>query len=215
MKTTGWLGAVVMALVSLSASATEVGLVTAVAGNVKLQEEKSVASELKPFVKVREGDRLMMESNARLQLVYFDGGRQETWQGHGALEVGSGSSKMSKGSMQPEVKTLPAILVKQLSKTPAQDDHVKTGMIRMRSMPPYDKLETVERNYEDMRKQSVADDLNPELYLLASYFELREFDKLEALLKRLNEKGSSAPELAALNMLYARAIRDAKSEGKR
>ena len=168
MKTTGWLGAVVMALVSLSASATEVGLVTAVAGNVKLQEEKSVASELKPFVKVREGDRLMMESNARLQLVYFDGGRQETWQGHGALEVGSGSSKMSKGSMQPEVKTLPAILVKQLSKTPAQDDHVKTGMIRMRSMPPYDKLETVERNYEDMRKQSVADDLNPELYLLAS-----------------------------------------------
>ena len=93
MKTTGWLGAVVMALVSLSASATEVGLVTAVAGNVKLQEEKSVASELKPFVKVREGDRLMMESNARLQLVYFDGGRQETWQGHGALEVGSGSMR--------------------------------------------------------------------------------------------------------------------------
>ncbi|MBL0207546.1 MAG: hypothetical protein IPP84_06110 [Propionivibrio sp.] len=187
-----WLGSVLLVLLSMGASATEVGLVTAVAGNVKLQEEKSVASELKPFVKVREGDRLMMESNARLQVVYFEGGRQETWSGRGALEVGSVSSKAIKGTMQPEIKTLPAILVKQLAKTPAQDDHVKTGMIRMRSMPPYDKLETVEKNYDEMRKQAVAGDLNPELYLLASYFELREFDKLEALLRQLNEKASEA-----------------------
>ncbi len=116
--------------------------------------------------------------------------------------------------MQPEIKTLPAILVKQLAKTPAQDGNVKTGMIRMRSMPPYDRLETVEKNYDEMRKQAVAGDLNPELYLLASYFELREFDKLEALLRQLNEKTSETQELAALNMLYARAIRDAKSTAK-
>lgn len=210
-----WFVGLILALVSAGASATEVGLVTAVSGNVKLQEEKGVASELKPFVKVREGDRLAMDGSARLQVVYFEGGRQETWQGHGILEVGSAASKVSKGNMQPEVKTLPAILVKQLSKTPTQDGNVKTGMIRMRSMPPYDKLESVEKNYDEMRKQAGAGDLNPELYLLASYFELREFDRLEALLKQLNAKSSGAPELAALNMLYARAIRDAKGDEKR
>ncbi|MBK7564495.1 MAG: hypothetical protein IPI21_09520 [Propionivibrio sp.] len=209
-----WLGSVLLVLLSMGASAAEVALVTAASGNVKLQEEKAAASELKPFIKVREGDRLLMEGASRLQVVYFEGGRQETWSGRGALEVGSVSSKAIKGTMQPEIKTLPAILVKQLAKTPAQDGNVKTGMIRMRSMPPYDRLETVEKNYDEMRKQAVAGDLNPELYLLASYFELREFDKLEALLRQLNEKTSETQELAALNMLYARAIRDAKSTAK-
>ncbi|HRC60241.1 MAG: hypothetical protein KA271_06400 [Propionivibrio sp.] len=209
-----WLGSVLLVLLSMGASAAEVALVTAASGNVKLQEEKAAASELKPFIKVREGDRLLMEGASRLQVVYFEGGRQETWSGRGALEVGSVSSKAIKGTMQPEIKTLPAILVKQLAKTPAQDGNVKTGMIRMRSMPPYDRLETVEKNYDEMRKQAVAGDLNPELYLLASYFELREFDKLEALLRQLNEKASETQELAALNMLYARAIRDAKSTAK-
>ena len=208
------LGSVLLVLLSMGASAAEVALVTAASGNVKLQEEKAAASELKPFIKVREGDRLLMEGASRLQVVYFEGGRQETWSGRGALEVGSVSSKAIKGTMQPEIKTLPAILVKQLAKTPAQDGNVKTGMIRMRSMPPYDRLETVEKNYDEMRKQAVAGDLNPELYLLASYFELREFDKLEALLRQLNEKTSETQELAALNMLYARAIRDAKSTAK-
>ena len=209
-----WLGSVLLVLLSMGASAAEVALVTAASGNVKLQEGKAAASELKPFIKVREGDRLLMEGASRLQVVYFEGGRQETWSGRGALEVGSVSSKAIKGTMQPEIKTLPAILVKQLAKTPAQDGNVKTGMIRMRSMPPYDRLETVEKNYDEMRKQAVAGDLNPELYLLASYFELREFDRLEALLRQLNEKASETQELAALNMLYARAIRDAKSTAK-
>lgn len=209
-----WLGSVLLVLLSMGASAAEVALVTAASGNVKLQEGNAAASELKPFIKVREGDRLLMEGASRLQVVYFEGGRQETWSGRGALEVGSVSSKAIKGTMQPEIKTLPAILVKQLAKTPAQDGNVKTGMIRMRSMPPYDRLETVEKNYDEMRKQAVAGDLNPELYLLASYFELREFDRLEALLRQLNEKASETQELAALNMLYARAIRDAKSTAK-
>jgi len=214
MIKSGWFGGMILALVSFGALAAEVGLITAVSGNVKLQEEKSAASELKPFVKVRERDQLMMEGSSRLQVVYFEGGRQETWQGPVVLEVGNGSSKTLQGSLHPEVKTLPAILVKQLSKTPSPDGSVKSGMIRMRSIPPYEKLETVEKNYEEMRKQADAKDRNPELYLLASYLELREFDKLENLLRRLNEQGSGDQDLAALNMLYTRAVSEAKSAGK-
>ncbi len=214
MIKTGWLSGAILALVSLGALAAEVGLITAVSGNVKLQVEKAVSSELKPFVKVRDRDLLMMEGNSRLQVVYFEGGRQETWQGPVVLEIGNGSSKTLKGSLQPEIKTLPAILVKQLSKTPSPDGNVKSGMIRMRSIPPYEKLEMVEKNYEEMRKQADAKDRNPELYLLASYLELREFDKLENVLRQLNEKGSGDQDLAALNMIYSRAVREAKSTGK-
>ena len=214
MRKTGWIGAALL-LLSAGTWAVEVGLVTALSGTVKLQEEKSAVSELKPFIKVREGDRLTLQGNARLQLVFFDGGRQETWQGAGALEVGGVSSKAVIGGLQAEVRTLPAILVKQLSKTPAPDGSVKTGMIRMRSMPSVVKPEELEQNYAELRKQVEASDHNPELYLLASYFELREFDKLEGVLKQLREKSPGDAQIAMLNSLYSRAIKAAKTTDPR
>lgn len=214
MRKVVWLGALLMIL-SAAASAVEVGLVTAVAGGVRLQEEKAAASELKPFIKLREGDRLTLQGNSRLQVVFFDGGRQETWQGAGALEVGTASSKAVSGGVKPEVRTLPAILVKQLSKTPSPDGSVKTGMIRMRSMSAVGTLESVEKNYADLRQQTGAADRSPELYLLASYLELREFGKLEGLLGQLREKNPGDAQIAALNALYLRAINNAKTADKR
>jgi hypothetical protein len=148
---------------SAAAWGAEVGLVTSITGRVLLQEEKA-ASELKPFVKLRAGDRLTLEGAARLQVVYFDGGRQETWQGAGQLEIGARAGNALKGGLQPEVKVLPAILVKQLSKTPSADDGVKAGMVRMRSMPTGGTLESLEKNYAELRKQADAADHNPELY---------------------------------------------------
>ena len=214
MCKTGWIG-ILLILLSAGASAVEVGLVTAVSGNVTLQEDKSTASEIKPFIKLREGDRLTLQSKSRLQVVFFDGGRQETWQGAGALEVGSVSSKAVKGGVQAEVRTLPAILVKQLSKTPSPDGAVKTGMIRMRSMGTAGTLESLESNYADLRKQVEASDRSPELYLLSGYLELREFDKLEGILKQMRESNPADSQVATLGALYSRAVSSAKMSDKR
>lgn len=207
----GWLGAFLAVGGAGGVAAAEVGLVTAVAGKVRLQEEKAAASELKAFVKLREGDRLTLDAASRLQLVFFDGGRQETWKGSGALEVGTTSSKVVKGNPQSEVRTLPPILVKQLIKTPSPDGNVKAGMIRMRSMPSGGTLESIEKNYAELRKQAEAADRNPELYLLAGYFELREFDRIETVLKQLGDKAPGDPEVKLLGALYQRAINDAKA----
>jgi len=212
MCKSGLIGALLLALVSTQGLATEVGLVTAVSGNVKWQDEKSSVTDLKPFVKVREGDQLMLKGAARVQLVYFESACQETWQGAGVFEVGASSSKTVKGSQQPEVKSLPAILVKQLSKTPSPDGNVKSGMIRVRSMQP--TVDSVERDYTEMRKQAESADRNPELFLLASYFDLREYAKLEALLGKMSEGSPGSPDLSALNTLYSRAISAAKAAEK-
>lgn len=215
MRKSGCFGAALLALVALAAPASEVGLITAVSGNVKWQEGKTVASALKPFVKVREGDRLMLEGIARLQVVYFEGGRQETWLGAGALEVGNVSSTALKGGLRPEVRMLPPILVRQLSKTPSLDGNVKSGMIRMRSIPSNDRLKTAEKNYAELRKQADPGDRNPELYLLASYYELDEFDKLVAVLGQMNDKAPKDRELAALTALYSAAIKNSRASEKR
>lgn len=215
MRKTGWMSVLLFFLSGSAAAAAEVGLVTAVSGGVTLQEDKSAASELKPFIKLREGDRLTLQSKSKVQVVFFDGGRQETWQGAGALEIGSVSSKALKGGVQAEVRTLPAILVKQLLKTPSQDGTVKSGMIRMRSMPNTVTLESVETSYADLRRQSDATDRSPELYLLASYLELREFDKLEGKLKQLRENNPGDQQIVALGALYSQAVSSAKTADKR
>lgn len=206
-----WLGLLFLTPLTWGA---EVGLVTSLAGKVTLQENKAAAAELKPFVKVRTGDRLTLDGGARLQLVYFEGGRQEAWQGAGQVEIGPGASRVLKGGLQPEVNILPAILVKQLSKTPSADGGVKAGMVRLRSMPSGGTLESLERNYAELRVKAAAGDRNPELYLLAGYFELGEFDRVEQLLRKMNDTSPNDAELRTLNALYARAINNAKMSAR-
>ncbi len=213
MRRVWWMA--VLACFSWAAGAAEVGMVTSVAGSVKLLEENKAESALMPFVKLRPGDRLTMEGAARLQLVYFDGGRQETWQGAGRLEVGAKASEAVQGGLRPEVKILPPILVKQLSKTPSADGNVKAGMVRMRSMPSGGTLESVERHYAELRKQAEASDRNPELYLLAGYFELREYDKLDVLLRDMGTRTPDDPEVKALAALYKRAVANARMAEKK
>ena len=69
-----------------------------------------------------------------------------------------------------------------------------------------------ENEYEQLRSQTDTSDRSPELYLLASYLELREFDKLDSFLKQLNEKSPNDAELATLTELYTKAASEAKGQ---
>lgn len=138
------------------------------------------------------------------------GGRDETWLGAGVLAVGRESSQVVKGSPQAEVRTLPAILVKQLAKPPSADGPVKVGMIRMRSIQAVNSVESVEAEYAELRRQAAADDRNPELYLQAGYFELREFEKIEGVLLQLDDTSPDNTQLAVLKAHYSQAIGKAK-----
>lgn len=58
------------------------------------------------LTKLRMGERLLLKKEAQLRIVYFDGGRQETWNGEAQLAVGSAESTKSAGA-DPEVKKFP------------------------------------------------------------------------------------------------------------
>jgi len=206
-----WAGCVLCMLFLPVAWSAEVGLVTALSGRVLLQEERAAAIELKPFARLRTGDRLMLEGDSQFHLVYFGSGREEVWKGVGQLEVGSGASRVVKGNLQPEARVLPSFVVRQIAKTPSENGSARSDQGRMRSMPAAGTLESIEKHYAELRRQAEADDRNPELYLLAGYFELREFDRVEALLKRMDEKAPGDMEVRVLRKLYVRAINSAKT----
>lgn len=200
-----------MLFLTAAAWGADAGLVTSLSGRVLLQEERAATTELKPFARLHAGDRLTLEGASHLHLVYFDSGREEVWQGAGQLEIGSGASKVVKGGLQPAARNLPPIVVRQIARTPPADGGASPDKGRMRSMPAAGTLESLEKHYAELRRQAEAEDRNPELYLLAGYFELREFERVEALLKRMSEKAPGDMELRVLKSLYARAITNAKT----
>ena len=192
--------------------AAEVALVMSVQGKVtRLAEAAQVPVEA--FVKLKEGDRLGLEKDSRLQVVYFENGRQETWSGPGRLELTPREGKPG-GLRAPETKQLPLVLARQLARTPTLDGQGRGGVTRLRSVPRQDALIKLEDTYQDLKRRGEPNDLGPEMYFLSGLFELRELDRVERVLGDLQQDGPKTPEAALLISLYRKSVKNARESGK-
>ena len=193
-------------------AAQDVALITALDGGVARVAEQGPQA-LQNFVKLKEGDVLSLDKTARLQIVYFDGGRQETWGGAGKIEVARMESKPT-GLAAPQIKQLPTIMVKQIARTPALDTHGRGGVTRLRAIPTPEKIASVEKAYDKMRSEAAADDLTPEFYRLSSYFDMREIDRVERILADLRQSRPADAQVILLVSLYREAIFRAQSPAR-
>ena len=94
----------------------QVAMLTQVTGEVRVAGKDGARAAV-PFLKVNEGDKLTLGGNARVQMVYLNTGRQEIWKGSGQVDVGSADGRSS--SLKADASQLPALVLKQLEKTPA------------------------------------------------------------------------------------------------
>lgn len=189
-------------------AAGDVALVTALQGKVS---RVSIArpDSVEAFVKLKEGDVLKLEKDARIRLVYFDSGRQESWSGEGRLEIAVTESK-GIGLAAPEVKLLPAVLVKQIAKTPTLDSQGRAGVTRLRAIGTTNTLGALEAEYDRMRAAGGGKDLNAEIYLLSGLFELRELDRVENLINEIEARQKDNMEAMILVSLYRKALKSAR-----
>lgn len=149
-----WIGTALLALLVTNASAVETGLVTAISGTVKFKEERSSVSTLKAFTKLRDGDRIIMDGVSRVQIVYFDGGLQETLAWY--------RGNRYRQHLEQEDQGQPAIGNQDLTGHSCQtaDQNAfgrrqrKTGMVRLRSIPSSEKTRAAENEYEQLRNQA-------------------------------------------------------------
>jgi hypothetical protein len=192
-------------LCSPAFAAADVALVTALTGKVS-----RLGNSVDAFVKLKQGDQLMLEKDAKIQITYFQNGRQESWTGTGKLDIAGDESKPT-GLAAPQLKQVPLVIVKQLARTPALDSQGRAGVTRLRSIPTPEAIAKVERNYQQMRTEATPEDLNPELYLLAGMLELQQLERVEKTLVDLKEKQSNQPEVKILISLYSRALKDVKA----
>jgi len=205
---------VIFLLCSPCVWAGEVALVTALKGEVVIDNGIASNAPLQAFTKLHDGDTLQLGDASRLQIVYFQSARQETWRGPGNIAIGAAESKTGTGISQPQTLQLSLQLAKQLSKTPTIDSRGKIAALRTRSIAPSGNLEQAQRNYHEMRVKAEANDRNPELYLLSAYFELKEYERVRDLLTQLDGNYPGDLEIKVLKSLYAKAINNAKMAAK-
>lgn len=157
------------------AQGTDVGLVNQMSGDVSYTSQGASQTKAQPFMKMRQGDRFNVPAGAQLRVVYFNGGRQETWKGPSSFKAGAQKSDAENG--QPaEVAQMPAGVPQKIAQVPELVQIAKLGRsggIAVRGGGKPGKLSSEQQaevnlakaNYAQMRKGSPADDITPELYL--------------------------------------------------
>jgi hypothetical protein len=177
----------------VAALSVDVGMITRAEGKVEHVPVRGAKQAATSFIKVGLGDKLILGKDARIQLVYFETSRQESWQGNGEIEIANGEGKST--SLQAEVRKLPPLVARQLVKTPLSGQHGATGMVTVRSLSS-DTVESLEKQYEEFRASSPLEDATPEVFLMTGLIEMKEFEQADARLKELSKKLPAQPALA-------------------
>lgn len=194
-------------LLALPATAQEDrgALVTALEGRVS----RIHGTDKKPLVafeRLEAGELLTLDA-ARLTLVFFATGQQESHQGSGRLEVGPGEGKPF-GLAPPQIKKLPDFLVKQIARTPTLVAQGRAGVTRLRAIATPEAIAKVDQSYRRMRMEALANDLNPEIYRLSALFEMKAYDAVDAAVRDLEQSRPRHGEAALLVSLYRKALRN-------
>jgi len=184
----------------------DVGMLTQMDGKVEIVTAKEGKQPASAFLKVGLGDKLVLGSNARVQIVYFEASRQEVWKGAGEVAIGKGEGRSS--SLQPETRKLPPLVARQLVRTPSSGQHGKSGMVTVRALSS-DTPESLEKQYTEFRAAAADEDTTPEVFLLTGLMEMKEWEQAKTVLEGLRATLSKKPALAVVIAHFEPLVKEA------
>jgi len=181
----------------------DVGLVIQLSGNATYWNEgyQKTPEKAQAFMQVRRGDHFRVAAGAMVQLVYFQNGRKETWKGPAAFVAGDAQSRAEgeKGlQAQPEVMILTAGASQGMRRIPVllrraglsrsggmQIRGVDGGPLKATALSEEERTEIARTKeaYQNLRKQTRADDITPELNLLGILADYDQFEEMEKVIQ--------------------------------
>ncbi len=178
-------------------SGIDVGLVNGVSGAPTYQSQEAPEGRARAYMRVREGDRFNVPAGTWLRLVYFQGGRQETWTGPASFRAGLAQSDEASGAL-PRIAILPIMAPQKMARVP---DLIQSAMLAGVTVrggvaakhPPLDAQEQAElaqarEAYSGLRAQAAADDITPELYLMSVLHEYSLYDDMRGLIDQMQRR---------------------------
>ena len=181
-----------MALASGFAAAqggADVGLVNLVSGEVSYAPLTGSPSKVQAYMRVRDGDRFTIPPQAQLRVVFFDGGRQERWQGPASFRAAKGGSEAISGK-PTEVAILPSGVPQRIARVPELMQNAKLGGIQVRggltrtqqaSLDQQETLREARATYKKLRAETPAEDITPELYLYSVLYDFLLYDEMKTV----------------------------------
>ncbi len=192
----------------VQAQGADVGLVNMLNGDVSYVSEGAAAAKVRSFMKVRQGDRFTLPAGAQVRVVYFQGGRQETWKGPSAFRAGAQAGEAGSGAA-PEVTVLPSSVPQKIAQVPELMQIAKLGRsggVAVRGTAKAPKLsveqqaevKTAKDTYGKLRAQSSADDITPELYLYSVLQDYLLYDDMKPVVEEMAKRQPSNTEVQEL-----------------
>lgn len=187
-------------------AAADVGLINQLQGDVSYQGGGAPAAKAAAFMKVREGDAFSVPAGAVLRIVYFEGGRQETWKGPASFKAGPKAGDAQAGN-KPEISQVPGGVPAKLSQTADVIQIAKLGRaggVTVRGFPPKltpaqaAEVAQAKKTYESWKSASASDDIAPEMYLYTVLQDHMLYDDMKAVVKTMQDKQPNSAEVQAL-----------------
>ena len=193
---------------SVQAQNADVGLINMLNGDITYVSGSSPSAKAQPFMKVRQGDRFTVPAGGQLRVVYFQGGRQETYKGPASFRAGMQSGEAGSGAA-PEVATLPSSVPQRISQVPELVQIAKLGRsggvaVRGAERPPrltaeqLAEVKTAKGIYGKMRAQSPSDDITPELYLYSVLQDYLLYDDMKPVVEEMAKRQPGNSEVLEL-----------------
>lgn len=191
-----YLFAVTAAMSSIAlGKGADVALVNLVSGDVTYAAPAEPSGSVRPFMKVREGDRIDVAAGGQVRIVFFEGARQELWAGPASFRAGKRAAEPISGKPL-ETTSLPQRVPQHLARIPELIQSSKLGGSQLRGLPrrqtasgaPQTTLVEARAAYEKMRQDMPADDITPELYLYAELHELLAYEEMKAVVADMRRR---------------------------
>ena len=201
------LGVAVALFAGNALAQADVGLINHLAGDVSYTSAGKKA-QAKAYMKIRQGDQFALPSGAQLRVVYFQGGRQETYSGPASFTAGAQQSSVQSGA-QPQVSTLPSGVSQKISQTPELIQIARLGRsggVAVRGiskdarLTPQQQAEVrqARQTYDQLRKSAATDDITPELYLYSVLQDHLMYDDMKQVGAEMQKRQPANPDVAAM-----------------
>ena len=188
------------------AQSLDVGLVNMLAGEVSYASEGAAAAKAQSFMKVRQGDRFTVPAGGAVRVVYFQGGRQETWTGPASFKAGA---RQGEGGTPTEVTVLPASVPQKIAQVPELIQIAKLGRsggVAVRGAAKAPRLSAEQQaevkaakdTYGKLRSQLGADDITPELYLYSVLQDYLLYDDMRPVVDEMSKRQPTSTEVQEL-----------------
>jgi hypothetical protein len=196
-----------LAFFAAGVSAQDVGLVNHLSGDASYASG-STRAKAAAYMKIRQGDRFTLAPGAQVRIVYFQGGRQESYTGPARFVAGKDASKVESGAA-PQVTTLPAGVAKRIEGTPELLAIAKLGRaggiavrsgIRPKPLTPEQQAEVKEARatYTQLRQSAAEDDITPELFLYSVLDEHRLYQDMKGVVSEMQRRQPGNADVAAM-----------------